>query len=74
METIFDHSPTDDELKAHFGRIVPQKDYVAMDQQTEYALIYSLYAMRGDRTMMDKYRALISPEYFATCVGLNDLP
>jgi len=75
METIFDHNPTDSELKAHFSRAIGKEEYMAapLDQTTEYALIYSLYKMRGDEATAARYRALLPANFVETCLDLNDI-
>lgn len=75
METIFDHNPTNEELKAHFSKVISKEKHLAkhFSQDTEYAFIYSLYKMRGDEAHAAKYRSLIPPEYLQSCVDLNDI-
>ena len=75
METIFDHNPTPEELKAQFGRATSKEEHLAnpFSQGTEYAIIYCLYKRRGDAGMTAKYRALVSPDFLQTCIDLEDI-
>ncbi|MCX7882226.1 MAG: hypothetical protein N2314_03265 [Brevinematales bacterium] len=48
METIFDHHPTPEEIKAIFGEMITPESYDVLDQANEYGVIYQLYRLRGD--------------------------
>lgn len=48
METIFDHHPTPEEIKALFGEMIDETSYEVLDQANEYGVIYQLYRLRGD--------------------------
>jgi hypothetical protein len=60
-ETIFDHNPTEVELKRLIGRISKEK-YLTLNNDTHYHNIYRLYIMRGDKETAEKYYLMISEE------------
>ncbi len=51
METVFDHDPSQEELKYLFLSGKSQAEYLTshQDQETEYGNIYALYMIRGNR-------------------------
>jgi len=57
METVFDHSPTPEELRFLFLSGQEADAYRAshQDQETEYGNIYALYMIRGNRERALEY-------------------
>ncbi len=57
METVFDHSPTAEELRYLFLSGQTRESYLAthQDQETEYGNIYALYMIRGQREKALEY-------------------
>lgn len=57
METVFDHSPTAEELKYLFLSGRSREEYLAdhQDQETEFGNIYALYMIRGERDKAIEY-------------------
>ncbi|MFN4217285.1 MAG: hypothetical protein ACK4HQ_07800 [Brevinematales bacterium] len=55
METIFDHHPTVQEIKAIFGEVIDEESYEVLDQANEYGVIYQLYRLRGDEKKASLY-------------------
>lgn len=55
METIFDHHPSPEEIKAIFGEMIDASSYEALDQANEYGVIYQLYRLRGEQEKASLY-------------------
>ena len=57
METLFDHDPSEEELKFLFREGVSREQYVSIprDLETEYGQIYALYMIRGRRDKALEY-------------------
>ena len=57
METVFDHEPTNEELKYLFLSGRSKEEYSAshVDQETEFGNIYALYMIRGNREKALEY-------------------
>jgi hypothetical protein len=57
METVFDHSPTAEELKYLFLSGQSREEYLSShdDQETEYGNLYALYMIRGNREKALEY-------------------
>lgn len=75
METIFDHNPTEEEIKCLYGRVKTKEEHLVdpFSQGTEYAMIYRLYKRRGNKEMAEKYGALLSPDYRQQDIDMIDL-
>lgn len=64
METVFDHSPTGQELTELFGVALSQAEYLPADEATENGRLYRLFARRGDADKAAGYLARIAdPDY-----------
>jgi hypothetical protein len=57
METVFDHDPSQEELKYLFLSGQSSEEYLSshQDQETEYGNIYALYMIRGNREKALEY-------------------
>jgi hypothetical protein len=60
-ETIFDHNPTEEEIRRLIARI-PKEKYLTIDPDTKYYDLYCLYLMRDDKETAEKYYLMISEE------------
>jgi len=60
-ETIFNHNPTEKELKQLTGRVIDKEYYIKrFDEDIFYYQIYCLYLMRDDEKTAEKYYLMIS--------------
>lgn len=58
METIFDHNPTDEELRRFGGRKAFEwaaKNNLPFSQDSHSYMIGMIYSMRGDRIKANEY-------------------
>ncbi len=57
METVFDHHPSEEELRYLFLSGTKAEDYLKthQDQEAEYGNIYALYMIRGNRERAMEY-------------------
>jgi hypothetical protein len=63
LETIFDHNPTEKEIKQLTGRVIDKEYYEKrFNKDIHYFDIYCLYLMRGDKETAQKYYLMISEE------------
>lgn len=60
METIFAHNPTDVETTDLLGPHLTQDTFIPASQEAEYARIYRLYKLRGDKGKAAKYLDMIT--------------
>lgn len=62
METLFDHRPTKEELRALFGPEAPtREDYekLTSDADTENGRLFDLFTLRGDSEKAAAYLARV---------------
>lgn len=66
IETIFDHSPTKDEILELFDDDISKDNYFTeiMDPDRENGIIYRLYFIRGDMKKANKYLNRINSQSY----------
>jgi hypothetical protein len=67
METVFDHRPTQDELRDLFGAQAPTREEYERfpkDADTENGRLYDLFALRGDLEKAGAYLARVEDPRF----------
>ena len=63
LETIFNHNPTEKELRQLTGRVIDKEYYIKrFDEDYFFYDIYQLYLIRGNKKTAEKYYLMISEE------------